>query len=282
MQRTLIAIGLLATTVPAWSAHVPEPAPQVLASMIVKGSITVSPQGYVTGYRLNRPGRLPPYVVKLLNRAIPKWRFAPNVHHGQPIIVKTRMSIRMVAKPLPNHQYSIAIDQANFGVPGAKRNLQVRFKGKEKHPAYPVEPRMNHVGGTVYVLARINREGHVTKAAVKQVDLDVRTSPNVMTAWRRDFARTTLRAVRRWTFAIPSKGKQASKTDWTVIIPVQYSMAYYSHMDTYGKWHPYIPGPTHYIPWMQDSKLAAHTRPPLGDEPQMLGVGIKMINTPQG
>lgn len=281
MKRILIAFGLLATTVPAWSTHAPDSASQVLASMIVKGSITVSPQGYVIGYKLDRPGQLPSYVVNLLNRAIPKWRFKPNMDHGQPVIAKTGMFIRMVAKPLPNHQYSVAIDQANFGVPGAKRDQQVRFKGKQNNVTYPLEPRMNRVGGTVYVLARINREGHVTKAAIKQVDLDVLTSPNLMTRWRKDFARTTIQAARDWIFAIPTKGKLASKTEWTVTIPVHYSMGSSSGMDTYGKWHPYIPGPTHYIPWMQDSKLAAHAQLPLGNEPQTLGAGMKLINAPQ-
>lgn len=281
MKRILIGIGLLAASGLASATHAPASSSASLASMDVTGSITVSPEGFVSGYKLNRPEKLPPYVVQLLNRSIPRWRFKPNRRDGHPVIIKTRMSIRLVARPAPGHKYSIGIDQTNFGTPGTRDRQQVRFKGKVKPPLYPLEPRMDHVNGTVYVLARINRKGAVVKAAVEEVDLGMRAAPNLMTRWRRDFARATLKVVRHWTFSVPTEGKQASMKSWTVFIPVQYDFSYERHLDTYGKWRPYIPGPPQYIPWIQDGKLAAHARPPLGDQPQMLGAGMQRIDTPK-
>lgn len=257
---------------------------RVQASMDVHGTITVSPRGNVIGYKLDRPDRLPAYVVEMLNRAIPAWRFYPNLRNGHPFIARAAMHIRLVAKPQPNGKYAVSIDQTTFGSRHAKDATQIQYKDHgNKPPSYPLDASRYGVNANVYLIADINRQELVTKAAVTEVDLRTRGSPNTMERWRRDFASSALRAVRQWQFRVPSEGIFAGMDHWIVQIPIDYQMIH--NRDTkanahYGKWEVYIPGTYHTVAWAQDKKTSAHDRPPAGATLQIAGSGLHRITKP--
>jgi hypothetical protein len=282
MKRILFTIGLIALAGPAWSANTSNHAAAIRASMDVSGTITVSARGYVKGYKLDQPGKLPDYVVRLLNRSIPAWRFQPNVRHGKPVNVKAHMDVRLLATPLANKKVSISIDQTTFATVHGKDDQQIQFKKQKHPPKFPWELVRQGVSGTVFLLLRINRKGRVSKAAVEQVNLATRGAPKLMTRWRRAFARSALDAARRWRFAYPTAGKLASADHCDVEVPVQYRTHSGPIMTdaryAYGAWQPYIPGPRHYIPWEQHNKMADHAAPPVGSGIHMVGTGLHRID----
>ena len=283
MKRILITLGLALLTSPAWATHTSGNASAEQASMDVNGSITVSPRGNVIGYKLDQPGKLPAFVVNMLNQAIPKWQFYPNLHNGHAFIVKASMDIRLVAKPLANGKYSISIDQTTFGNGHEKDDYQIRYKGKLTPPLYPPEAGFYHASGTAFVVLLINRRGLVAKAAVAEVDLETRGPPNLMVRWRREFAESALKAARKWQFLVPTEGIFASRDHWVVEIPVDFRIrgshgAKYAY--AYGKWRAYLPGPSQDIKWAPslDSSTA---KPPAGDNLQIAGSGLQRIHKPK-
>lgn len=189
MKRSLVALGVSILASSAWASHANENMSAVQDSMDVNGTITVSPTGNVISYKLDRPGKLPGYIVQLLNRAIPKWRFYPNLRNGHPFIAKASMDIRLVAKPLSNGKVSIRVDQTTFGTGHEKDDYQIRFKGNSTPAPYPREEQMEGASGVAYVVLMIDRHGQVSKAAVEEVDLETKGPANLMVRWRRDFAR---------------------------------------------------------------------------------------------
>ncbi len=283
MKRILFTIGWFALAGPAWSAHTSSHAAVVQASMDVSGSITVSASGYVKAFKLGQPGKLPDYVVRLLNRAIPAWKFQPNVLHGKPVNVKAHMDIRLLATPLANKKVSISIDQTTFGTNDEKDDTQIRYMDKPTPPAYPMDLARQDVTGTVFLLLRIDHKGRVSKAAVEQVNLSTRGGPNLMARWRKQFAASALQAARKWRFTIPTEGKSASAHHWEAQVPVQYMIhpgptAGSNDRYAYGKWQPFIPGPRHYIPWVQNKEMAAHAALPVGSGIHMVGSGLHRID----
>jgi TonB family protein len=288
MKRHITWIGLCLLAGTAGASSSPQQAVPVRYSMDVSGTITVSARGFVKAYRLERPGKLPGYVVQLLNRSIPAWTFQPNLRDGKPVDVKARMDIRLLATPLPNRKISVRIDQTTFGTGYENDDQTIHYKQKIKPPPYPWNLDAQHVTGTVFLLLRINRQGHVAKAAVEQVDLGTRGSSNRMTRWRRAFARSALKAAHNWQFTFPTKGKYASADHWDVVIPMVFNILQPGTTPaqmlrtTYGKWLPYIPGPVRYIPWQRHPRMAARAAPPAGTGIHMVGSGLRRIDHANG
>ncbi len=172
-------------------------------SMRVTGHISVSPKGDVTGYQLDHAKRLPGAVVGLLNRTIPDWRFKPVMRDGVAVAAQTDMSLRILATPLGQHRYRLVVSGSSFGdatAPGALQEAHVRS------PGYPAEEAQHGIQGTVYLVLRVGRDGHVQDAGVRQVNLRTPGDSAQMQAWRHDFASASLKAVRSWTFMVPRQG----------------------------------------------------------------------------
>lgn len=226
---------------------------QIEASMVVTGSINVEPDGSVSGYKLDRPEKLPQGVVDLVAKAVPAWRFEPVLVDGKAVAAKAKMSLRATARKLGPERYEVGIRSANFGgeaLPGES----VKSKSMTP-PSYPIDMARKGVSGTAYVVLRIGRDGHVEDAVAEQVNLKTLGSTREMSSWRDAFAKSALAAARKWTFVPPTKGEDVDDDYWQVRVPVDYQMGY-ERVAKYGQWDAYLPGPRMSAPW-QEPELSA-------------------------
>ncbi len=262
MKRLLTWISVLLLPGLAWCNTPTGGKPVFSASMTVKGTITVTPDGHVGGYALDHPEKLPAVVVNVLGRSIPHWRFDPTIRDGKAVEVKSSMRVRMLAKPVDGKHYSVSVQDTQFGDASAKRALHLEpyYKGPHHPPQYPQEAVVAHVSGTVFVAARIDRQGHVEKIATLHVDLNRWGGPHLMAHWRNVLAQAAMDAIRSWHFGIPNAGRDADKTYWNLWIPVAFKLGTQGHpADPYGKWVPFFPGPRHSVSWMTSAQPPAAT-----------------------
>jgi hypothetical protein len=255
---------------------------RVQASMLVTGTIDVAPDGHVARYALDRPDKLPQAVRDLLGKAIPHWTFEPVTLNGQPVIARSPMSVRVVAKPLDDGRFSITVAGAVFGHggDGTGRTLAVKH---ETRPFYPREAVQARVAGTVYVLVRVDRQGKVVEALARQVNLRVIAGDAEMARWRGVLARASVNAIRHWTFTPPTVGKEAAAPYWQVVVPVDFSLRGPSiaHQTGYGEWRPYVPGPVQQAPWVDRRLLAGSADAVPGSGPFQADASLH-LRTPLG
>lgn len=253
MKTLLAALGMLALSgaMPA-TAHTQ--ARPVLVSMLLEGSITVTPQGAVQSYAVDKSTALPAPVVQLLAQSVPHWRFRPVLSDGHPVTAKADMHIRVVATPSDGSNYTLSIASEWFG--NGASNSGFSYKGQTP-PTYPASAIRNRISGTVYLVARINRQGQVDKVAAEQVNLRVRGPEFVMKRWRKVLADASERAVSKWTFNVPATDTAARPGGWIVRVPVAYTLHEFNtpKIPRYGTWTAYVPGPREKISWLKPNAL---------------------------
>ena len=222
----------------------------VEASMVVTGTIGITAQGGVLAYTLDEPEKLPPVVVGVIGKDIPRWSFQPVMRDGKPIAAKTKMTLRLVAHPMGGNKFQIAVRGAYFGDQGL-----VAKTVKSVPPRYPQEAIRNRLDASVYLALRIDRAGNVTDAVAQQVNLCVIARENDMDRWRNQFAKASENAARQWTFTPAETVDQESYR--VVRVPVVYRINDGSSPRTpaYGKWQSYVPGPLELVPWSEADKL---------------------------
>lgn len=224
------------------------------ASMLVKGSIELAPDGSVRNFVVDKPDKLPPVVLKLVQQNVPTWKFT--LKDPTATTTKARMALRVIAKRIDEQHDSIAISAANFAEDEPKPGQHITYKSKPS-PRYPFDALSSHVSGTVYVLLQVGRDGLVKDALVEQVNLDQYASDSDMRRFRNDFAKASLAAMRHWTFNPPTTGKEAGDPYWCARIPVAFDISGWTHLATYGEWNAYIPGPREPVPasWTNSDRL---------------------------
>lgn len=232
-------------------------------SMVVTGTITVDPAGRVAGYALREPDKLPPVVRQIIQQTVPTWTFVPILDDGRPVAAKTGMSLRVVATITDAEHATIRVASAAFGCEARQKSrlpgecpagTAVAYKHRERPPSYPTAALRAGLGGEVYLVLAIGRDGHVVNAAVRQVNLYSRISDAHF--YRQAFANTALEAARKWTFDIPTTGPKAAKEHWVIQVPVNYSIGHASGVK-YGQWNAYVPGPVQNVPWSDDDASGA-------------------------
>ena len=235
----------------------------VQASMLVTGTIEVAPDGSVAKYAFDHPEKLPPAVTDLLAKAVPVWRFEPIKFDGKPVIAKTPMGLRVVAKPLNDGNYSINVAGAWFGnYVGDEKNIPSEMITHKRtvQPIYPRDAVNARVSGTVYVLMKVGRDGLVADAVAEQVDLRVIGSDSQLTLWRKVLADAALHALKQDTFNPPTLGKAVDRPYWVTRIPVDFSLVGPDapaavRGEVYGQWRPYLPGPVQTPTWVSGYAL---------------------------
>jgi hypothetical protein len=222
---------------------------RVEASTLVDGTIGITPEGKVLAYTLDRPEQLQPVVKEIVAKSVPQWTFQPVLVDGKPVAAKTKMHLRLVAVPQGDGNYQVSIRSAYFG----DQSSSVKHV-QQAAPRYPEQAIRAHIGGTVYVMLRIDRDGKVTDAIATQVNLDAMASGRVLKQWRQVFAEASLRAARQWTFTPAGAGEP----DYRVVAtPVSYWLeeAGQRRSDTYGRWETYVPGPIEPAPWFDAHRM---------------------------
>lgn len=262
MKRWLIGLFCVLLSGSALAAGPAAVRKRVQASMLLTGTIVVAPDGSVGSYAIDKAEKLPPVVTGVIAKSIPAWKFEPILLNGKPVAAKTKMSLRLVAKPVGDDSYSIGIGGAQFGqnVPGESITYKERVR-----PVYPPQAAQGHVSGTVYLLLSVGREGRVQEAEAEQVNLMVVDSDKGMERWRKVLADSALAAARRWTFNLPTSGEHMNDKYWVARVPVTYSLRPVNENDDYGRWQPYVPGPKQPVPWIDDPQLLSGNADALPD-----------------
>lgn len=243
--------------------------PHVEASMLVTGTITVNPQGNVQSYTVQGLNKLPPAVQQIIQTTVSRWQFVPIMADGKAVTAEAGMSLRIVADMADAEHATIRIAGAEFGCDARpKSNLPGECPAgtavgyvQQKPPSYPVDALKGGVGGEVFLVLQIDRGGHVSQAAVRQVNLYRITD---RAAHYRDvLAEATLRAASKWQFRVPTVGPSAAKDHWVMQVPVNYTMGV--PRDACGAipcsqasaWSTYVPGPVQDIPWSDEGKAGS-------------------------
>lgn len=235
--------------------------PPVEGSMLVTGTITVNPQGGVQTYSVQDLDKLPPAVRQIIQTTVSRWQFVPIMADNKAVTAEAGMSLRIVADMVDAQHATIRIAGAAFGCDARpKSNLPgecpagtaVRYVHREP-PSYPMDALQARVGGEVFLVLQIDRDGHVSQAAVRQVNLYNKTDSSAH--YRKVLASATLRAANKWQFRVPTVGPSAAKDHWVVQVPVNYTLGpcCSAPVRHYGQWNAYLPGPVQDVPWAHEN-----------------------------
>ena len=249
--------------------------------MLLTGSITVTPQGAVQSYTVEKSTSLPAPVQRLLGQNVPHWRFEPVIRDGQAVAATASMHLRVVATPTDADRYALRIASEWFGDKAGNDGLE--YKNRTP-PYYPGLALQDKVSGTVYLVAHIDMQGLVDKLATEQVNLRVRGTASMMRSWRKVLADASKQAVAHWTFKVPAAGTSPHRDGWTVRIPISYSMRGYDtpQAHRYGQWTAYIPGPREKIPWLKPKAFDPDNADALPDNGLYLAQqSLHLLTTPK-
>jgi hypothetical protein len=290
MKRWLSGLLILLFSACVLASEADNVRAHAVGSMLVGGWIELTPAGTVKSYTLDQAAALPAAVTQVIGQTVPRWKFDPVLADGQPVAVRSRMSLRVEAVPVDAEH-----DQVRFvGVAftGATDKAQVTTDSihvkRKVTLSYPPDADQLGVGGTVYVLMMINRQGTVEHALAEQVNLTTAMSDSRAAYWRNVLARAAVQGMTRYTFQPPTTGPEADSSSWLVRIPVTYA-ARDSKPDANGSWSVYIPGPIETAAWVQalpesskDEMMAGSPDATPPGEPLSLARGLHMTDKVDG
>lgn len=229
------------------------------ASMLVTGNVELNTDGSVHGYTLDQQDKLPDAVVDLIQRNVPTWRFTFSSPPSS--MPKETMSLRVVAKNVDEHHTTLSLTAVQLDDAAGTPSDHVHSIDRKPVPVFPEFSLKDRISGSVYLLVKVGRDGKVMDIATEQVNLRKAFEQTNMERYRKDLADAAEKAVRQWTFAIPTTGQSAQAPFWLLRIPVNFHIAngnydLNSGYD-YGSWEIYIPGPRNSVPWLSDKRLLA-------------------------
>lgn len=252
-RRLLLLCILLACGPIALAQH--KANKEVESSLLVTGTIDVTPAGDVAAHALHQPERLPTGIVDMVAGMAPQWKFEPIALQGK-AVSRSEMSLLFVAKKQENGKFSVELRSAYFMAPAqaAKEERISIDKTDFKPPVYPLSLQNDGVTANVYVAVKIGRDGRLIDADVIRIDLGSVGSQPQLQRWRNTFKRAALAAASSWTFNVPVAGADAGKAYWVGTLPFRYSFD--AETPAYGTWQTYVPGPYTIIPWLDDKHVA--------------------------
>jgi hypothetical protein len=268
---------LMAAAFMSGSVYATDVARVAEASMLVRGTVDVLPDGSVANYTLYKAEKLPAPVVDLIKRSVTTWKFELKEARTTPL--QEEMSLRIVATDAGDRHVTLHLAGADFSDEDAPEDATIRWAHRVS-PSYPKFSLDNHMSGTVYVFARVGRDGKVIDVAVEQVNLRRYVSdPTMMARFRQDLANAAVLVAKHWTFKAPTSGDQVNAPFWDAQIPVNFDVdALSSSAASYGSWEIYVRGPQERIEWLQDSPFVSETPDaipdgsihPLGNGPRLM------------
>jgi hypothetical protein len=278
MKRLWLGIFCLLLSASALAAGPGAVRKRVQASMLLTGKIVVAPDGSVRSYAIDQQEKVPPAVMGLIKKSLPRWRFEPTLLNGDPVAAEAKMSFRVVAKPVDDDNFSISISGAQFGTRNPSESISYKKRVQPRYPMQAVEARAS---GTVYLAVRVGQQGQVLDVSAEQVNMTVLGNDTQLERWRKVLANAAMSAARRWTFNLPTSGKYIHADYWVAMVPVRFSMTRQVESG-YGQWESYVPGPRQPIPWFdKDTMLSASPDAVPGDGLHQFGQGPQ-LTTPLG
>ena len=269
------ALALLALASLALARAPDEVRKQVEASMLLTGTIDIKPDGSVGGYAIDAKEKVPDYVLGNITRQVPGWKFEPVLVDGKPVPARTRMSLRVIAKPAEDGNFLVSLGGVNFGEYSDDATDQVT-RGRLRAPEYPREAWSVGGKGTVYLLLKIDRQGKVADQVVEQVNLTAIGDPRQMKKLRKSLGDASLKAARSWTFHLPTTGEAADAESWSIRVPVNFQLAD-DGKARYGTWQAYLPGPRQRASWVDDEDMSDSPDALADDGVYPVGGGPKLL-----
>ena len=255
VAAALLAASLLALPTRAESQTAREARQEVEASMVVTGTVDIDAQGEVTSHIVDQPDKLPDYVLELVDRAVPAFRFEPLLVDGSPASGQAKMSLRLVATQAGDGSMNVGIRSAHFGETYSDTDASSVRRKNMRPPQYPSNVLVAGGTGTVYLLVKVGRDGRVEDVAAEQVNLTVVGTARAMESIREALARASISGARRWTFIPPSEGPEAAHDHWVVRVPVDFRIGN-NRRPRYGEWASYHPGPRTRPDWARPTPPA--------------------------
>jgi hypothetical protein len=222
-------------------------------SMLVTGSIDMRPDGSVERHAIDHSEKLSNAVTQMIGAQVAQWRFEPTLVDGVPVAARTKMSLRIVARPLDEQNFDVRIQSASFSGSGGKDERMSVEKRSSLRPMIEAMVSTGMDAADLYVALKIGPDGKVMDAVVEQVNLGTIGGDVWMAKARRQLGNSALEVVRRWTFSVPTEGQLAGRSYSSGILPISVKMVDGpvppSAIDEYGRWKAYVPGPCAPVPW---------------------------------
>ncbi|MGO1069967.1 energy transducer TonB [Lysobacter sp. CA199] len=283
IKYTASALLFAALAWPAFGAgkSATEVRKQIEMSMVLTGRVTIADDGQVRSLQIDRENEVPALVGQVVRGSVSKWRFDP-LKPGETDAGTTSMRVRVVASPAPEEgpdKFALRIVSASFGeTPEDEMPKRASFKP----PVFPMAAAYARAPATVYLVARIGRNGKVEEVFAEQVNLKAVGNERQMKQFRELFADASVTAAKRWTFTAPARGPEVDDDHWSVRVPVDFV---FERQDArYGHWEAYVPGPRQKASWQASERDAtAGVDAVSGDKMQMVGRGPRLLTPlPQG
>lgn len=251
-------LALLAPFFPAGAVDESKLIEKAEMSMLVSGSIDMRPDGSVERYEIDHSEKLSQAVAQLIGAQVSQWRFEPVLVDGKPVAAKTKMSLRIVAKPIDEQNFNVRIQSASFS--GGKDGAHERISVLKRTSLGPMVQAMMSVGidaAEMYLALKIGKDGRVLDAIVEQVNLYGLASEKEMEYIQKTLGKPAVKVVRQWTFAVPAREPEGEEY-WSGTLPISFRLSGGGYsppadMQAHEEWRMYVPGPCTPIPWRMDA-----------------------------
>ncbi|ULU26808.1 energy transducer TonB [Dyella terrae] len=255
MRRLVVLLGALLLMSNAFASATEEVAKkQIESSMLVSGTVEINPDGSVRAYAIDQAKSLGPALNEFIRQAVMTWKF--RIDTKEPVIAKAKMTLRLVAKSVDEKHDTLTIGSSSIGESDEAPSDSISWD-RRLAPTYPKAAMDSGLTGVVYVLVMVDKDGTVKNAAVEQVNLT-----SYQPGWRTDVMRkiladAALKPTSRWTFHVPTTGKQVSAPYWLARVPVAFTSFGDSRREPFGQWQTYLRGPRQSISWVDNPSLLA-------------------------
>src|SRR5690554_243985 len=271
---------LLAVVGTAGAQSAREVRDEAKARMDVSGYVDIEADGSVSRHVVNERSKYPDYVLEMVDRVAPGWRFEPLLVDGQPVPARARMDLQLGLDRLDDGDFILSITKSTFGDMSQSDTSELTLDMENlRKPVYPYDLLEYGIEGIVYTLIKVGRDGAVEDFQIEQVDLYGYADEATMRHVRRVFGLSVERAVKRWRFTPPTTGDEAGDSHWFARIPIEYQIDWNDKRRELatGEWRLYYPGPRAPKPdWLDHSDsggneaLIAGRMHQLGNERRLL------------
>lgn len=235
-----------------WSLTASAAKDRASSSMLVSGIVDINPDGSVRDYRMDQAPKIPGIVQAVLKQTVPSWHFQVDTAHD--VIAQTKMSVRVVAKPVDGGKMAFSVEGVHFGAADPQASDQLKFRSRPA-PDYPQAALKEYASATAYMAVRVGRDGHVLDVAGEQVNFTNPVARARRAYLEKVFVKASAAAIRHWTFDVPTGGPEAGSAYFLARVPVAFELRSWNSSDkppAYGSWQPYVPGPRLPTPdWMK-------------------------------
>jgi hypothetical protein len=203
-------------------------------SMVVSGELVIDRDGSVHDFSIAN-ANLAPDIRKLVEQAGRRWRFAPVVRGGAPVLARTGYSMRLLALPAEGG-YRMKIEDLDFVTPRKILSQPIPMSGEIMTARQDVD---------LLAAIRVDQAGNVIDAEVMAVQ--GRTGAGVRN--RRIYEQVVKQTLRRWKFepARPDLGDTKELSGM-----VSFSFLFSPKNDSMAGWRQPEWKDVKQVPWLRD------------------------------